>query len=1111
MKRTKKTISTILVVLLLSLLINFNVFASTTDFMQETEFSENFKRWLELSDEEKEKVIMPMAYDIKYTKTNTNGFMNIARMLKANASQKFSLKDIIPENIIIKNQEKTGACWAFASLSSLETNLALSNYRNGINLSKVYDFSERHMEYATSKTFANGVKNKMGFNRQAGDGGTDYMAISYFTNGSGAIPESEMPFENNENIIDISEIQNKTVSSRVYDTIFFPDYGKATDNVTKLEIINQIKQHIQNYGSVQASIHGNSSSTSEYKCYDNKTGAKFCNDSSTHPIDHAISIIGWDDNYSIDNFPEDAKPTSNGAWIVRNSWGIKNLIGTLTDYKVAIFEYYQQECIAKGWNSAEEIPDEFAKQMAEKNGYIVENNDLYAKYGDNGIIYISYEDVNISTDMFGIIKAADAVDYDYIYQYDELFPMFVTTITNYNTIMLCNLFNKQSTGTEYLTQVSLYAPETYTCKVYVNPNGTSKAKSDLQPVMLKAGATETISAGYHTLEFSKPVEITADSFAVVVEIQGTETNSVAFALESKNESLKKWSEAIIETGKCFCMIGNNLDSNQWADLGTIADINPSLDNGDTSIKAFTTKELVDGSLKNIEIATPPTKTSYYEGENFDKTGMVVKANYNRKADPSVILDESSYSITNGTNLQVGQTSVTITYEDKSVEQTISVEKNSVVELKIKTAPNKTEYKEGESFDKTGMVVEATYKNGDKKEITDYKIENGNNLKANQSEVIISYGDKQVSQTIMVTPNPLIEIKVTKAPDKTKYVVGQNFDKTGMVVTGTFQDQSTQEIKDYTIENGTNLTKGQESVTIKYEDKTTTQAIEVEEKAITSISISKNPSKTQYIQNKEELDLTGGKLKVTYNDGSNEEIELTSDQVKVSGFDNKTVGKNTITITYQSKTTTFEVEIVAEEVAKNSDFEKVNCKINNIKYYTFTNKDTKEYIVTDITLNNVSRSTGNDKFEYYYYLSPNENEEDIKDWVKISENQTANDKLAFVINTKDIKNYDEIIGSDTLYLYIKEVAVKGGNQAVLVTESIEMNVEDDTNIEVYLDNVKTTNNPGNGENPNKPDDTTAPGILPQTGTTAIIILSIIGVIALAGVTYYIRYKKLNDVK
>ena len=52
------------------------------------------------------------------------------------------------------------------------------------------------------------------------------------------------------------------------------------------------------------------------------------------------------------------------------------------------------------------------------------------------------------------------------------------------------------------------------------------------------------------------------------------------------------------------------------------------------------------------------------------------------------------------------------YGNKSINQTISVEKNTVTELKIITPPTKTEYKEGQNFDTTGMVIEAIRKNGE---------------------------------------------------------------------------------------------------------------------------------------------------------------------------------------------------------------------------------------------------------------------------------------------------------------------------------------------------------------------------------------------------------------
>lgn len=1095
-------ISMVLVVILISLL-NVKIFAiDNENVLQQEEYSEEFKRWLELPEEERKKVMMPRPYEIKNTNVQYRSPLYMAKMVKASMNGRYSLKDQIPANLVIKDQKSTNSCWAFATVSALETNLAIANLKKGTNLSKVYDFSERHIEYFTSKTFSNGEINVHGYNREVGDGGSQYIAQSYLTNGSGAILEVEMPFENNEDKIDISKIQNKTVSSEVYDTVEFPSYRNENDE-NKVQIMNRIKQHIQNYGSVYATLHGSSANMNS-KCYNNDTGAKYCNNEYIHSFDHAVSIIGWDDNYSTSNFTEGNQPKSNGAWIVRNSWGELSEEWKVSELKDTIFTKYEAQCKNNGWNSAEEIPDSYLKEL----GYTVENDTAYIKYGDNGIIYVSYEDVNISKNMFGIEKATDTVNYDYIYQYDEFYPVGGVSSLKSNTVMLCNIFNKKTSGTEYLTQVSLYAPETYTCKVYVNPNGTSKSKDNLQLVTLKAGESETFNAGYHTIEFAEPIEIKSASFAVVIEVQGTNENTVAISLENKNASNKLWDNVKVEEEKCFLLIGNNLDdSSKWRDLGKLSETNASLTSGDSTIKAFTTTQLFDEKLESIEIATPPNKTSYFEGENFDKTGMVVKANYNSKNTPYIILDNSSYDITDGNNLVAGQKSVTIAYEDKSVKQTINVEKNSVTGLKIKTAPTKTEYKEGENFDATGMVVEATYKDGTSKEVTDYTIENGNNLKANQTQVTITYGEIKIEQNITITENSLIEISVTKAPNKTKYVVGQNFDKTGMVVVGKYQDETTQEIIDYTIEDGINLAKGQTSVTIKYDGKITSQEITVEEKSITKITISKMPAKTQYIQNREELELAGGIIKVEYNDGTNEEIELTDEQVKVSGFDNSKTGKNMVTVTYQQKSISFEIEIIEEEKAKNSDFDKASCIVNSAKYYTFTDKNNKEYLLINVTINDIVKENGNDNYEYYYYLSSNVSDTNIENWVKIDGKQIENGKMAFEINTQDVKDYEELANVNNLYLYIREVAIKGGNQTVVVSKAME--VDSEGKMETYLDNEKVNNNNSNTNNDNKKDDkdnTTISGDLPKTGVRNI--LGVVLVIAIIGGIAYIRYKYLS---
>ena len=79
----------------------------------------------------------------------------------------------------------------------------------------------------------------------------------------------------------------------------------------------------------------------------------------------------------------------------------------------------------------------------------------------------------------------------------------------------------------------------------------------------------------------------------------------------------------------------------------------------------------------------------------------------------------------------------------------SLKENNIKEIKISTPPSKTTYNEGENFESNGMVIEAIYQDETKKEITDYKIEDGTNLKADQTEVTISYNGLTVKQKISV--------------------------------------------------------------------------------------------------------------------------------------------------------------------------------------------------------------------------------------------------------------------------------------------------------------------------------------------------------------------------
>ena len=63
------------------------------------------------------------------------------------------------------------------------------------------------------------------------------------------------------------------------------------------------------------------------------------------------------------------------------------------------------------------------------------------------------------------------------------------------------------------------------------------------------------------------------------------------------------------------------------------------------------------------------------------------------------------------------------------------------------------------------------------------------------------------------------IDITKQPDKTEYMAGEDFDPTGMVVTAHYTDGTTADLPEtgYTIFRGTGLMQGQTDVTIQYND------------------------------------------------------------------------------------------------------------------------------------------------------------------------------------------------------------------------------------------------------------------------------------------------------
>ncbi len=192
-----------------------------------------------------------------------------------------------------------------------------------------------------------------------------------------------------------------------------------------------MKEHISTNVGIYAGIYGAQIISNNYN---NETGTIYCNDSSSTPVNHAVTIIGWDNNYDKSNFNENCRPTNNGAWIIKNSWGTE-LTEDLLNCKTQIYNAYTADCNNNGWNSPELIPNDFIinylqSLLGNKVSIDKEKNLVILKIGNDGYMYISYDDVNVYTSLSGIQKASAKKDYYNLYQNDIIGPsrqLFVNT------------------------------------------------------------------------------------------------------------------------------------------------------------------------------------------------------------------------------------------------------------------------------------------------------------------------------------------------------------------------------------------------------------------------------------------------------------------------------------------------------------------------------------------------------------------------------------------------------------------------------------------------------------------------------------------------------------
>lgn len=136
---------------------------------------------------------------------------------------------------------------------------------------------------------------------------------------------------------------------------------------------------------------------------------------------------------------------------------------------------------------------------------------------------------------------------------------------------------------------------------------------------------------------------------------------------------------------------------------------------------------------------------------------------------------------------------------------------------------------------------------------------------------------------------------------------------------------------------------------EYSTSVTPAKVNVIAKELSSIEVSENPTKTSYFTGSKNLDVTGGKLKLTYSNGTTDEIDMTSDMC--SAVDLSTAGTKKVTVTYQGKTTAFDVTV--------SDKKVVACTLNGVDGRSIIEGTDLDLtgMTLDITYEDGSKDTG----------------------------------------------------------------------------------------------------------------------------------------------------------
>lgn len=182
-----------------------------------------------------------------------------------------------------------------------------------------------------------------------------------------------------------------------------------------------------------------------------------------------------------------------------------------------------------------------------------------------------------------------------------------------------------------------------------------------------------------------------------------------------------------------------------------------------------------GTLQSLSYSGLPTKTSYYDGESFDASGMIITAHYD-STDTAIVTNDCVFT---PNPLTAGTTDINISYNDGSttaqllVEDLIVVTSRTLQSLSVAVSPSKTTYFVGESFNPIGMSITATYDTGSP--VTNYQ-----GYDYSPTGPLNTVGSQTITITdkVITTISTTLSVQVNEVPPITELFISEYVEGSG---------------------------------------------------------------------------------------------------------------------------------------------------------------------------------------------------------------------------------------------------------------------------------------------------------------------------------------------